>query len=426
MTITITLSWFHRKIGPTIYYEYPESNLLLEELTKIPDLMDMKFEEGFFSHSLENLYLFNYFFEVSSRWARGHKEMLLMSVCFTDPISTQIQHEILVHCIDFANTIKKTPEIYKAFYLDGPPSGEFPVEENDESKIAEYDKKLKTWLRNLYWNIVSFSREKFEEEITAELLNQKSAYEIIQFLSSGPVSKGILEKWYSSQFPELNLEEVLAKLEKEKFIFQNEIEHDTFVLLVKDVKVQRTPPDCIITLIQEKPELMDLMDKFSERVGIFFDNYKESVEDSKQLVKLVANPEIYNVLMQLRIGPIPKNRISNLIESEPIKNLMEILDHLKEKKIIDEFNYKGELLVLLIDDIQFITTFPEYLLKFTSKKSTTPIESSSVPKSNRTRRKIKTKKKDSTKDSGLENLGEEVFSKLKKLSKEKSNIKKEE
>jgi len=62
MTITITLSWFHRKIGPTIYYEYPESNLPPDELTKIPDLMDMKFEEGFFSHSLENLYLFNYFF----------------------------------------------------------------------------------------------------------------------------------------------------------------------------------------------------------------------------------------------------------------------------------------------------------------------------------------------------------------------------
>ncbi|MHA1111388.1 MAG: hypothetical protein ACTSRE_09820 [Promethearchaeota archaeon] len=426
MTITITFSWFHRKIGPTIYYDYPESNLQPEELTKIPDLMDMKFEEGFFSHSLENLYLFNYFFEVASRWARGHKEMLLMSVCFTNPISTQIQHEILVKCIDFANTLKSTPNIYKSFYIDGPPSGEFPVEENDKAEIVENDSKLKGLLRDLYWNIVSFSREKTEEEITAEILSQKSVYEVIRFLSSGPIEKEVLTKWYTQNFPDLVLEEILSKLESQKFIVQNEIEHVEYILLVKIAKIQRTPPECIITLMQEKPELMELMDEFSERVGNFFENYKESPEDSKELVNLVANPGIYDVLLQLRAGPIAKDRIINKIDSEPIKNLMDILNVLTSQKIIDEFNYKGELNVLLIDDIQFTTSFPEYLMKFTSKESDTPAKSSKDKKTRHTRRKINTKPTETKEESGLENLGEEVFSKLKKISKEKSNIKKEE
>ncbi|TFG20058.1 MAG: hypothetical protein EU530_04340 [Promethearchaeota archaeon] len=426
MTITITLSWFHRKIGPTIYYEYPESNLPPDELTKIPDLMDMKFEEGFFSHSLENLYLFNYFFEVASRWARGHKEMLLMSVCFTNPITTQIQHEILVKCIDFANTLKSTPNVYKSFYLDGPPSGEFPVEQNDEADIVKNDSILKGLLRDLYWNIVSFSREKTEEEITAELLSRKSVDEIIRFLSRGPVEKEIIAKWYTQHFPELVLEEVLYELENQKFIVQNEIEHVTYVLLVKIVKVQRTPPECIITLIQEKPELMELMDEFTERVGNFFNNYKESPEDSKELVKLVAKPGIYDVLLQLRAGPITKDRIINKLDSEPIKNLMDILNVLTTQKIIDEFNYKGELKVLLIDDIQFTTSFPEYLMKFKSKKPDISNIVSNDTNNKVTRTLIKTKLPEPKENSGLENLGEEVFNKLKKISKEKSSTNKEE
>ena len=51
---------------------------------------------------------------------------------------------------------------------------------------------------------------------------------------------------------------------------------------------------------------------------------------------------------------------------------MDILNVLTTQKIIDEFNYKGELKVLLIDDIQFTTSFPEYLMKFKSNKSEIP------------------------------------------------------
>lgn len=419
MTITITLSWFHRKIGPSIYYEYPESNLPPEELAKIPDLMDTKFEEGFFHHSFANLYLFNYFFEIESLWARGHKEMLLMSVCFSDQISTQIQHDVLIQCIDFANHLKETKGMYKAFYKDHFTSSDFPIEAEEE-EIVKKHKMLKLWIREIYWNIVSFSREKFVEEITAELLNHPSIYEIISFLSNGPVAKDILQKWHKERFPDVDLENLLENLESQKFIFQNLIGYDTFVLLVKDVKVQRTAPNCIITLIQEKPELTDLTQEFTERVGKFFNEYKETTEDSKELVKLVANPEIYNVILQLRTGPVPKDQIMDMIESEPVKNLMEILKVLKDKKIIDEFSYKGESLVLLIDDIQFITTFPAYLSKLTLTK---PI---SEAKSDITRRKIITKPKVPFMESGLENLGEDVFSKLKKISKEKSTGKKDE
>jgi len=386
--------------------------------------MDTKFEEGFFNHSFENLYLFNYFFEVSSKWARGQKEILLMSVCFSKPITTQIQHEILVHCIDFANRLKETQHIYKAFYGEGLPSGEFQVESNEQENITKLDKMLKHWIRDLYWNIVSFAREKFEEEIIAELLSQKSIYEMIKYLSNGPVAKEDMKKWFNQKYPELALEEMLAKLETEKFIFQNVIGHDVFVLLVKEVTVQRIPPDCIITLFQEQPELMKLTDEFTKRVGLFFDDYKPSTEDAKDLVTLIANPEIYNVILQLRAGPIPKSQILNMIEREPIKNLMEILNILKLKNIIDDFDYEGESLILLIDDIQFTTSFPDYLSKLTRKKIPSSIAQSY--ETSLSKRKVTSIESNPTNESGLENLGEEVFNKLKKISKQKGNTKKDE
>ena len=105
---------------------------------------------------------------------------------------------------------------------------------------------------------------------------------------------------------------------------------------------------------------------------------------------------------------------------------MQILNVLTNQKIIDEFDDKGELKILLIDDIQFTTSFPEYLMKFKSKKSETSILQSKDKKSKLPRRKIRTKSTETKEDSGLENLGEEVFDKLKKLSKEKSNNTKDE
>jgi hypothetical protein len=168
------------------------------------------------------------------------------------------------------------------------------------------------------------------------------------------------------------------------------------------------------------------MEEFTERVGKFFDNYKESFKDSKELVKLVANPEIYDVLLQLRAGPISKENIINKNEIGPKKNLMEILDILKSKKIIDEFDYHGETKLLLLDDILFTTSFPQYLMKYKPKKSESNTHDKTPTTRKSFRRKIKSKASTPSKTSGLENLGEEVYNKLKKISKEKSIIKKEE
>ena len=62
----VALSYFHRKIGPLVFYSYPESILNDDLSVRIANIMDQTFNEGFFTHSFENLNSMNYYFEIHS------------------------------------------------------------------------------------------------------------------------------------------------------------------------------------------------------------------------------------------------------------------------------------------------------------------------------------------------------------------------
>ena len=94
MKITISISYFHRKIGLINAYAYPESVLEDDLSIRIANIMDQTFNEGFFTHSFENLYSMNYYFEIPSEWARGNKEMLMVSVIFDQQTTVEIEQKV--------------------------------------------------------------------------------------------------------------------------------------------------------------------------------------------------------------------------------------------------------------------------------------------------------------------------------------------
>ncbi|GAH60485.1 unnamed protein product [marine sediment metagenome] len=69
----VALSYFHRKIGPLVFYSYPESMLDEQLSARIANIMDQTVSEGFFTHSFEKNNSNNYYFEIHSDWARGNK-----------------------------------------------------------------------------------------------------------------------------------------------------------------------------------------------------------------------------------------------------------------------------------------------------------------------------------------------------------------
>ncbi|GAH87910.1 unnamed protein product, partial [marine sediment metagenome] len=143
--------------------------------------------------------------------------------------------------------------------------------------------------------------EKTEEEKIAILLNDKHIFEIIERLSNGPIPLEWLREGFIEEFPEKNFEEIIDTLVDKQFVFINQIGLvEKYVLLLKEVKAERIPPDSVIEYIDDKPELIDLL---LPKVQEYFSEYEKKKEeeikqDSFILFKIMADSKKYNVLSE--------------------------------------------------------------------------------------------------------------------------------
>ncbi|GAB4305671.1 MAG: hypothetical protein Kow0069_01780 [Promethearchaeota archaeon] len=365
VVITVTLSFFHRKIGPIVLLAYPEQSLSENEKMRIADIMDQAFEEGFFTHSFSGdlgKTSMNYYFEIYSDWARGNKEMLMISIIFEQAVSSDLEHLVLSKTIGFAEKLKANKEIYKAFYIND-------LEAYDAAErelITQMNEKIRVWIKELYWAALEDTRKKTQEEKIANTLLSPEIYQTIKRLGVGPISLEDLKEWFTENFPDSDFEATLKKLETEKFIFINTIGVETYILLVRDVKVTRVPPECVMDIFTMDVGLQAIVDAYIERVASFFNDYEvlseeEKERDGRTLVKFVANPRTYKVLSQLRSGPILKRELPGLVPERSLKSLYQTLEELQRQRIIEHFPWKGEEYVILIADVQFSIKFPNYL-----------------------------------------------------------------
>ena len=161
MTIVVAISWFHRKIGPTMFYSYPEGSLDEDLSSKIAGVMDQTPEEGFFTRSLGNVNSMNYYFEITSDWARGNKDMIMVSIMFFDQQTTP-EMEMSVHSLsgDFVKKLQSNDEIFTGFYFNDLDN----LDENERNEVAKNYSLLKSWVEELYWDTLDEIREKNEEE----------------------------------------------------------------------------------------------------------------------------------------------------------------------------------------------------------------------------------------------------------------------
>ncbi|OLS14864.1 MAG: hypothetical protein RBG13Loki_1496 [Promethearchaeota archaeon CR_4] len=360
---TIALSFFHRKIGPIVVYNYPET---LDEVNKlrIADIMDQAYEEGFFTHSFGDLTSMNYYFEIFSSWARGNKEMVMVSVVLNNEVPSDLEHLLLSWTIDFATKLRNNMEIFKGFYL----SDEENFSAEDRVKIREMNNQLILWVKELYWVTLEETREKSQEEKMATLLKERDVFFSIQKLAKRPILYNQLKEWYNSEFPGLDFPKFLEKVEKEKFVVVNEIGQDTYVLLVKQPNIIRVPPDCVIALYEDKPEYEDFLNNYIVEIQKFFDAYVQTTEDSLKLLDIIANPKMYNVLMQLRTGPIQLEKISEVLIESSLKTIVDTLKIMEECQLIEEITFDDEKYLILLSDVQFKTAFPDYLAKSIQEK----------------------------------------------------------
>lgn len=113
--LSIILSHFHQISGPRILIENPK--VFSDKQTyNVARLIDSAFEKGFFIHKFPDLLSANYFFEVPSPWARGSRELVLISILFNSDHKENLSiYETSL--TEFVLKFLKEKDIYQSFYI---------------------------------------------------------------------------------------------------------------------------------------------------------------------------------------------------------------------------------------------------------------------------------------------------------------------
>ncbi len=382
MATIVTLSYFHRKIGPLVFYAFPEGILDDELSVRIANIMDQTFNEGFFTHSFEKLNSMNYYFEIQSDWARGNKEMLMISIIFEQLTTSEMENNVETLSKDFSERLQANDEIFTAFYINDLTN----FDESDQENIIKNDSLIKGWVTELYWATIEETREKTEEEKIAYLLNERHIFLSLGKLSKGPITLEELAEWFTENFQNIDFDETIKTLVEKQFIFINQIGRvEKYVLLLKEVNAERIPPDSIIEFIEYIDETPELMELLLPIVKDYFSKYEEMVEseikeDSFTLFQIISDGKKYNILSELRDGLKTRDQLAKLVSKKTLESLNEIIDYLKNVEVIEELIFNGEKCIALKTNLQITTAFPEYLRKLLPKETKPVIANKHSPR----------------------------------------------
>jgi hypothetical protein len=330
--------------------------------TRIANIMDQQFTEGFFTHSFKEIITMNYYFEIQSDWARGNYDMLMISFIFNQQVNPEIEEKIRDLCVDFAEKLKSDDDMYTAFHISD--LNKFEGEEQD--LIIKKNNQVKTWIKDLYWEASEVTREKSEEERLASVLNDSHTFLALKKLRKGPLPLEWLNDWFKDNFPDKDFHKMINTLKERQLIFINQIGIvEKYILLLKEVNAERIPPDNIIEYIDETPELIGVI---LPKVKRFFSKYEKKTkeeleEDESLLFEIISDPTKYKILSKLRNDIIPKRNARDLISQKDLDDLEKVLEFLADKDIIEEIDFKGEKYLVLKSNFQITTAFPEYLRK---------------------------------------------------------------
>lgn len=172
----VILSYFHTRIGTSVFYSFPETPLGKEISNRLYDIMTQQNEEEFFTHSFENFKIINFYFQIRSEWARGKREMVMVSIIINQQISPEIEETMSLLCKKFSEQMQSNEDIYTGFYT-------YELNKHDEvdkERIIENESLIKKSVQDLYWETVEETRKKSEEEKITLLLNDRYIFESLE------------------------------------------------------------------------------------------------------------------------------------------------------------------------------------------------------------------------------------------------------
>jgi hypothetical protein len=141
--------------------------------------MDQPKKEEFLTQSFENLRLLNYYFQIGSDWARGSNEMLMLSLMVSQKFSPEIEETISNLCKKFSERMQSNEDIFTGFHMKELNH----YDEVDKERIRKNNFLIKSWVQELYWEILEVIRKISEEVKITLLLDDRYIFESLEKMS---------------------------------------------------------------------------------------------------------------------------------------------------------------------------------------------------------------------------------------------------
>jgi hypothetical protein len=177
--MNVILSYFHTRIGTSVFYSFPKTQLDKEMSERLYDILNQRKEEELFIHSFENLKIINFYFQIISDWARGKREMVMISIVINQLISPDIEESMSSLCKRFSKTMQSEEDIYTGFYIN-----DIKQHEEDKARILKYESLIKEMVKNLYWETLEETKKKSEQEKITLLQNDRYIFESLEMMST--------------------------------------------------------------------------------------------------------------------------------------------------------------------------------------------------------------------------------------------------
>ena len=113
----LVLTYFHQIKGQSVLMSYPNEKLEEDIINRLLKFFDLEIDETFFEIVLitKKKKIINFNFEIPSKWARGKKEFVMLSLIMKKEYESESMYAFIV---DSSYKILKTKNIFKALYKD--------------------------------------------------------------------------------------------------------------------------------------------------------------------------------------------------------------------------------------------------------------------------------------------------------------------
>ena len=308
----LTLSYFDQIIGPTIFY----SSELIEDVVGAPDLdriLEFVEEEGPFIFAARKYQTVNHLFYVDSKFARGGKELLMISY--------------MIKTAFFKDGIT---DVFKYLDSKGPILEEFAEELkelNDLSSLLHMKKRFKDGY------ILNYGDEKFKDAFL-EIFNRYFEKLTPKYRVETPIkNRKIIKKFFIVGTPESGKKTLLKNIEFIQFlnIKSNDLAVRILEVIIENIEILNYNEESCEFGCKGFNSFDECLTHAQGIILIFKLSDKKSILDTKNMFQIIEDK-----FLEKEMEPIPVLIIGNKfdIDEDNKKEYIHILfeiEKLKEK-----------------------------------------------------------------------------------------------